>query len=114
MTSDQAKNLTLVTALVLAAGATIENEVMNGTLLAKAGSPGQSVGGAAKKVGQIPGNQFKLFPRLFMIGLSMLVLALMADQVPEVAGPLALLILVAYVFHEAQYFKDLYESVAKG
>ena len=117
MTSDQAKNLAFVTGLVLVAGTIIEGSVItSGNLYSAATST--SAGGVGKNLGKAlinaptPAN-FRYFPRFFAIALAMIILALFADQVPEVAGPLALLILVAYVFHESQYIKDFYQNLGK-
>lgn len=49
-------------------------------------------------------NQFPLYKRLWFIGLLVLVLSMTADFVPEVAGPLALLILVSVAVHDGKYF----------
>lgn len=49
-------------------------------------------------------TKFDLYKRLWGIGALSLVLAMTADFVPEVAGPLALLILTAVAVHDSQYF----------
>jgi hypothetical protein len=110
MTSDQAKSMVLVTTLVLAGGATIEYLEVTGKILGQTVAPGQTVKGAITGLSGIPKGQFSLFKRLFFIAISMIVLALFADQIPEVAGPLALLILVAFVMHDSQYLYDFYKN----
>lgn len=49
---------------------------------------------------------FNLYKRLWGIGALSLLLAMTADFVPEVAGPLALLILTAVAVHDSKYFGE--------
>lgn len=114
MTADQAKQLAFVTGLTLVAGTIINGAVVTSGDLYKAGTSttGKGVGtNLAKAGGQL--QPFRYFPRFAAIAIAWLILAVAADQIPEVVGPLALLILVAYVFHEAAYFKVYYTNLGK-
>lgn len=53
---------------------------------------------------------FNLYKRLWGIGALTLLLAITADFVPEVAGPLALLILTAVAVHDSKYFGQALEA----
>jgi hypothetical protein len=55
-------------------------------------------------------TQFNIYKRLWVIGLLTLVMAISADFVPEVAGPLALLILVSVAVHDSKYFSEAFSK----
>lgn len=112
MTSKQAKNLTFITGVTLVIGTIIEGQVLTSGDLYKAGTSTTGAG-VGKNLGKalLQENQFRYFPRFIAIALAMLILAAFADQVPEVAGPFALLILVAFLIHETQYIKDFYQHL---
>lgn len=52
------------------------------------------------------------FKRIWGIGLLSLVLAITADFIPEVAGPLALLILTSVAVHDSKYFSEAFDMGA--
>ena len=55
-------------------------------------------------------NQFNLYKRLWVIGLLTLATAIIADFIPEVAGPLALLILTSVAVHDSKYFGHFFAT----
>jgi hypothetical protein len=114
MTSNQAKNLTFVTGVVLVVGTIIEGQVITSGYVYKAGTSTTGAG-VGKNLGKAALNEtasiYRYFPRFIAIALSMLLLAFFADQVPEVAGPLALLIMVAFLVHETSYIKAFYSHL---
>lgn len=103
MTSDSAKGIVFVTGGVIVGVTLLEYS----NVFIKAGSKGQSVGSAA---GTIAGGTGKAFKQLWAVVLAMIVLAFIADQVPQVAGPVALLILVSYIYKKEPEIVAGYKS----
>lgn len=93
MTSAQAKNLTLVTGGVLVAGTFLNHHYSTST--------------NAKKTAL---NEYGLGKPLVAIGILIIIMSFMADQVPDFAGPFALLVLIAYV----SLHLDVFNEFAKG
>lgn len=54
-------------------------------------------------------NKPNPFKRMWGIGILTLVLAITADFVPEVAGPLALLILTSVAVNDSKYFSQAFD-----
>jgi hypothetical protein len=58
-------------------------------------------------------TDFDLYKQLWGVGALTLVLAITADLIPEVAGPLALLILVAVAVKKGKYLGLVQKGVTK-
>lgn len=78
MNSDQANKIVFITAAVLVAAAFLENHYD-------------------------PSSK-SMFKRVWTIGLLTVLLGITADFVPEVAGPLALLVITSVAVKDSQYF----------
>ena len=89
MTSAQSKNLVLVTGGVLVAGTFLRHHYSTSTTHF-AGEKGT----------------YQLAKPLIAIGILMIVMSFMADQVPDFAGPFALLVLIAYVSTHLDVFNE--------
>lgn len=88
MNSDQANKIVFITAGVLVAAAFLENHY----------DP----------------NGKSMFKRVWTIGLLTIVLGITADFVPEVAGPIGLLILTSVAVKDSKYFGKAVDSNKKG
>lgn len=55
-----------------------------------------------------------MFKRVWFIGLLTIVLGITADFIPEVAGPLALLILTSVAVKDSKYFGQAIQTNKKG
>lgn len=84
MNSDQANKIVFITAAVLIAAAFLENHY----------DP----------------TSKSMFKRVWTIGLLTIVLGITADFVPEVAGPLGLLILTSVAVKDSKYFGQAINS----
>lgn len=84
MNSDQANKVVFITAAVLVAAAFLENHYD-------------------------PSSK-SMFKRVWTIGLLTIVLGITADFVPEVAGPLGLLILTSVAVKDSKYFGQAIHS----
>jgi len=89
MTKDQARSLSLITGGVLAAGTLLTHHYTTST---------QHF--AAEK------GTFDIGKRLFIITVLVLVMSIMADQIPDFAGPFALLVMVAYISTHLDVFNE--------
>jgi hypothetical protein len=103
MTSDQTKGIVFVMGGTMAAITLLEY----GGTIAGAGSKGTSIGKAGKQVASGGESAFK---KLWGVGLLTVVMAFGADMIPEVVGPVALLILVAYIYKNKSVISSGFNS----
>lgn len=87
MTSAQSKNLTLIAGGVLVAGTLLQHHY------ATAKESKSVVGAGEQQVTQTWDLGRKLAP----IGILVIVMMIFADQIPDFAGPFALLVMIAYL-----------------
>ncbi len=89
MTSAQAKNLTIVTSGVLVAGTLLNHHYSTSV------NPKKTIV-----------NQYGLAKPLVAIGILAIIMSFMADQIPDFAGPFALLVMVAYISLHLDVFNE--------
>lgn len=96
MTKDQSKNLVLITGGVVIAGTLLTHHYSTST---------QHFSGEKQT--------FDLGKRIAAVLVLVMVMTVMADQIPDLTGPLALLILVAYISTHLGFFQQYVEDVTK-
>jgi hypothetical protein len=101
--SDQAKSLVFITGATIAAISLLEYSQS----FTKAASAGTNAKKSAKTVAS--GTE-TIVKEIWGISLAMIILYFVAEQIPEVAGPVALLILVAYLYKKEPVIKAGFDS----
>jgi hypothetical protein len=96
MNESQAKTIVVITGIVLVIFTFLEKQYIEG-----------------KGSGAAVDKSFSFFKQIFFVGLLTLALALTADLAPEVAGPVALLILTAAAVKKSKYFGILPKGATK-